>query len=331
MGKLFVKLLESDILKDNPLGDPFEREVLVYLPDGYESNDSQYPTIYFLPGFAGTARGFFNDSPFAPNIGQRIDKMIADERIDPFIAVFPDCMTRYGGSQFINSSATGNYEDYLIDEVVPFVDDHFPTQNDPNKRAVAGISSGGYGSLVMALRHSDTFRLAASIAGDCYFEMCYKPDFGKAFHAIRNKPLRLVEKFYDELANKGRNAFDGLNIIGMSSCYSPNPESEWGFDLPFDPETGILRQDVWERWLRNDPVELVEESLDSLNAMKLIYIDAGKSDEFNLDIGARALRMKLEEFSVRHVSAEFDGGHFSIKHRYEPALEAISKAFDQKS
>ncbi|MGI8545015.1 MAG: alpha/beta hydrolase, partial [Aridibacter sp.] len=169
------------------------------------------------------------------------------------------------------------------------------------------------------------FGAATTIAGDCYFEMCYKPDFKKAFKAIKNDPFKLIEKFYDEESNKGKFDFDGLNIIGMSVCYSPNNESDWGFDLPFDLTTGEIREDVWQRWLAHDPVYLVENSVEALKSLKLFFLDAGTSDEFALDIGAKILVDRLKKHGIPHKHEEFDGGHFNINHRYNRTFELISE------
>ena len=269
-----------------------------------------------------------NDSAFSPNMAERLDKLIAEERIKPMIVVMPDCFTHYGGSQYINSTATGNYEDYLTQEIVPFVDENFRTIANRDSRAVTGKSSGGYGAFIMAMRHADLFGLASTIAGDCYFEMCYKPDFKKAFRAIKGNPQTLLEKFWDEEAKKGKDDFDGLNIIGMSACYSPNENIEWGFDLPFDLKTGEIREDVWERWLEHDPVQLVEKSVENLKSLKLLFLDAGTSDEFALDIGARVLSRRLNKFDIPHIHEEFDGGHFNINYRYNRTFELISENID---
>lgn len=322
-----IKVLnhESNILKDNPLGDPSVRDLYVYLPPDYDENDKNYPVTYCLTGFTGRGKMMLNDSAFSPNMAERLDRLIAEQRIKPMIVVLPDCFTKYGGSQYINSTATGNYEDYIINEIVPFIDENFRTINDRNSRAVTGKSSGGYGAMIMAMRHADLFGAATTIAGDCYFEMCYKPDFKKAFKAIKNDPFKLIEKFYDEESNKGKFDFDGLNIIGMSACYSPNKESDWGFDLPFDLTTGEIREDVWQRWLAHDPVYLVENSVEALKSLKLFFLDAGTSDEFALDIGANILVDRLKKHDVPHKHEEFDGGHFNINHRYNRTFELISE------
>jgi S-formylglutathione hydrolase FrmB len=326
-GTIEIRRHESRILRNNPLGDPFERDVIVYLPPGYDES-KRYPAVYALTGFTGRGRMMLNDNAFTPNFAERMDKLIGDGTIKPMIAVLPDCFTHYGGSQYINSSATGNYEDYLIEEIVPFVDENFSTLKDKNARAVMGKSSGGYGALVMALRHADVFGLACSTSGDAYFDYCYLPDFPKAVRVINNQPLRLVEKMWDEHAKKGKDAFAGLNIIGMSACYSPNPNSEIGFDLPFDLKTGELRADVWAKWLAHDPARLVEKSVENLKSLRLLYIDAGTRDEFALDIGARVLCEKLKDFGIPFIHEEFDDGHFNISYRSNRSLELISQKIE---
>src|SRR4028118_1259122 len=138
-----VRVLQhtSEVLKNNPLNDPSVRDLFVYLPPGYdESPEKRYPSVYVLTGFTGRGQMLLNDQAFQPNFAQRMDKLIFENKIKPMIAVMPDCFTRYGGAQYINSSATGNYEDYLTEEIVGFVDENLRTVNDKNSRAVMGKS-----------------------------------------------------------------------------------------------------------------------------------------------------------------------------------------------
>ena len=315
---------KSAILENNPLGDDFIRDVIVYLPPDY-TEDKFYPSVYVLTGFTGRGRMMLNDSAFTPNFAERMDNLINSGKIKPMIAVLPDCFTHYGGSQYINSSATGNYEDYLTKEIVPFVDETFQTLKNKNSRAVMGKSSGGYGALVMALRHAELFGLVCSTSGDAYFEHCYLPDIPKAFRAIKGDPDKLIEKFWNEDEKKGKDDFSGLNMIGMSSCYSPRGAD---FDLPFDLETGEIRADIWAKWLAHDPVRMVENSVENLKSLKLLYIDAGTKDEFALDLGARVLSKKLRDFDIPHIHEEFDDGHFNISYRQNRSLELISEHFE---
>ena len=314
---------QSKILQNNVLGDKTERDLFVYLPPDYDNSTERYPTVCCLSGFTGRGKMMLNDNAFSLSLDERLDDLIASKKIKPLIAVMPDCFTYYGGSQYLNSTATGNYEDYLTQEIVEIVDKNFRTIDDKNSRAVVGKSSGGYGALICGLRHADKFGLISSISGDAYFELCYLSDFAKAFRAIKGNPKAFMTKFLSS-EKKGKGDFPALNIIGMSSCYSPNGTS---FDLPFDLETGEIRQDIWAKWLTHDPVRLVEKSVENLKSLKLLFLDAGTRDEFALDIGAKILSKKLKDFDIPHIHEEFDDGHFNISYRFNRTFELFSEHF----
>lgn len=321
-GRMVRRSIESEVLKNNPLGDPHVRDLWVYLPAGYDESGAAYPTVYVLSGFTGRGAMMLNDSAFSPNFAERMDRLIADRRIRPMIAILPDCFTYYGGSQYINSTATGRYEDHLSDEIVRFVDAEYRTVRDRAARAVMGKSSGGYGALIMGLRHADVFGLVCSTAADSYFEYCYPNDFAKAFRCIKGDPAAFMREVWSE---RTADYHPAVNTIGMAACYSPNGAA---FDLPFDPATGAMRADVWSRWLQHDPVRLAEKHVDELKSLKLLFLDAGKRDEFSLDIGARILSKRLTDLGVEHIHEEFDGGHFNISHRQDRSLELISEHVD---
>jgi enterochelin esterase family protein len=321
-GSVQILKHESAVLKDNPPGDPYVRDLVVYLPPEYDSSGDSYPTVYCLTGFTGRGKQLLNDNAFSPNLAERMDRLIAAGTVRPMILVMPDCFTYYGGSQYINSTATGRYEDYLTTEIVPFVDENFRTINDRRSRAVMGKSSGGYGALMMGMRHAEQFAHVASIAGDGYFEYCYPMHFPNAFRTIKGD----LKKFMRDLwaaERIGKNDFDALNTIGMAACYSPNGSD---IDLPFDLETGELRPDIWAKWLAHDPVRMVEYYADALRSLDLLFLDAGTRDEFFLDIAARILSKKLHELDIKHVHEEFDDGHMNISYRYDRSLEMISGA-----
>lgn len=314
-------------LENNPLGDPQTRTVPVYLPPGYDQSDRRYPSVYLLVGFAGRGRKLLNDSLWEEDIQQRMDRLIAEGRVQPMILVMPDGSTRYGGSQYINSHAQGNYRDMLL-ELVEMVDADFRTIPDRDHRAVAGHSSGGYGALTLGMQQSNTFGLVADHSGDKYFELVYKADFAPF--------LRFYQQAGDEglrqlladpgAAIRGGAPFAALNLAAMAASYSPNPENPLGFDLPLDPNTGELDEDVWQRWLAHDPVHLVEGFARALRSLKLLYFDCGRRDEYNLLYGARILAQRLQAMDIPHRYEEFDGGHSNVQYRYDVSLQAISEA-----
>jgi len=326
-GTVIIESVTSDALRGNPLGDPLVRRVPVYLPPGYESGNARYPVVFVLTGFTGRGTMLLNDAAWDETLPQRMDRLIAEGAVQPMILVMPDCFTRIGGSQYLNSSAVGQYEDHVVKELVAFVDNRYRTIADRDHRAVVGKSSGGYGSVILAMRHPGVFGLMASHSGDMYFEYCYKPDIVRAIGALRK--LGGLDKFWDEIPTirpKDKNFHDALNVVAMAACYSPNPAAPHGFDLPFDPETGELREDVWQRWLEWDPVYLIDKHLDALRSLRLIYLDAGLRDEFNLQYGARIFAQRLKARGIPCLHEEFDDGHFNIQYRYDHSLKALSDA-----
>jgi enterochelin esterase-like enzyme len=334
--KIIIETITSEVLRDNPLGDPFQRRVPVYLPPGYEHNSHRYPVVYLLTGFTGRGTYLLNDSAFDETIQERMDRLITRGEVQPMILVMPDCFTRYGGSQYLNSSATGRYEDHLINELIPFIDRRYRTRAEAGYRAIAGKSSGGYGALVQAIRHPDIFGALACHSGDMYFELCYKPDFVKFLNATNQHSIQSAEALAAFLTNfspkmfpKPANFFDLIHISAMSTCYSPNPDSACGFDLPVEFYTGELRTDVWQRWLENDPLTLLQndQSSAALRSMKLVYLDCGNRDEYALHYGARLFCQRLTRLNIPHFYEEFDGGHHNIQFRYDVSLKHISQAF----
>jgi enterochelin esterase family protein len=324
--------IDSAVLAGNALGDPVRRTIGVYLPPGYEEDGARrYPVVYVLVGFNSRGTMLMNESPWDENIAQRMDRLIASGAVQPMILVMPDCLTRYGGSQYINSTATGRYEDHLLQEVVPFIDRSYRTRAQRAYRAVAGKSSGGYGAVMLAMRHPDVFGLAASHSGDMYFELCYKPAFIACVRELHRREGGLAAFLRDLRTIRPRDAAYStlLNTIAMASCYSPNPDSPYGFDLPFDVDTGEIIEAVWQRWLEWDPVHLVERHAEALRSLTLLFVDAGLRDEFNLQFGARIFCEKLQQQGIRHVHEEFDDGHLNIPYRYDISLQQISNAMRQ--
>lgn len=297
-----------------------------YLPAGYDETDARYPVIYFLSGFTGTGQMMLNASPWAESIDKRLDRLIGAGTIPPVICVLPDCFTRFGGSQYVNSTATGQYDDYLVKEIVPFVDASLRTKAGRDHRGVTGKSSGGYGAMVQAMRHPDVWGALGSHAGDAYFLFCYLPDFPKFVMGIEKQGG--VEKFmtwFEALPKKTEEAFDVINILAMAACYSPNPKQPLGIDLPVSLPTGELREDVWARWLEQDPVYMVEQHVDALRSLRTIYLDAGLKDEFNLQLGARIFCSRLGKHRIPYTYEEFDDGHMGILYRYDRSLVELSK------
>lgn len=323
-GEVVIETLDSKVLRGNPLRDPTRREIAVYLPPKYDPT-KRYPAAYGIVGYTGTGRMLLNVDPLAEDLKTKLDRLIRTGRMGPMIVPMPDCFTKVGGNQYINSTATGPYDDYLRKEIVPFVERKYRV----GRRGIWGKSSGGYGSIVQGMLHPETWSALADHSGDSNFELCYITDFPVALAAFREHggPARWL-RWYWRQPNRRRSEFHPvLNTIGMAAHYSPNPRSaELGTDFPFDLQTGEWRPDVWDRWRAWDPVTMVDRYARNLRKLRLVYIDCGTKDQFHLIWGSRALHEKLSRLRVKHVYEEFEDTHSYITHRYDVSLPLLWKA-----
>jgi Putative esterase len=328
-GRFDEHAFESEALKGNPLGDPHVRPLWVYVPPGYDDeHDRRYPSIYVIQGLTGQVDAWRNRTPFRKNFPELADELFASGESPPAILVWVDAWTSLGGSQFIDSPGTGRYHTYICDELVPWVDEHYRTLADAEHRGITGKSSGGYGAMVNPMLRPDVFGGLATHAGDALFEMCYLPDWRKSVRALRDNYEGSFDKFWEDFRSRPAWSRDTdhtlLNDWCMAACYSADEDGT--VHLPYDTDTGDLKPDVWERWLMWDPVRMVEGHADALRSLKAIYIDAGKRDQFYLDLGAEAFRRELEKIGVTDVFFElFDATHSAIEYRYPLAVKYLAE------
>ena len=326
--QIIVEDFHSIALEHNPLDDPVQRRVPVYLPAGYNAGQ-RYPVIYLLAAFGSRGLKFLNDDLWEENIQQRLDRLIASDVMQPTIVVMPDASTRYGGSQYLNSAALGDYEDSML-ELVSFIDGKYSTMTSSSERALVGHSSGGYGALRLAMRHSAIFGLAAAHSADLHFELTYRPDFGDLLRYYEKVGLEGLQALLADpgAALRGGASHTALNLLAMAAAYSPNSNTPLGFDLPIDLHSGAWRPEVWQRWLAHDPLHMLAEHSEALRGLNLLYIDCGKYDEYNLLYGARLFTEQLRQHNIRFHYEEYEGGHRHMKHRYDTSFTAVSAAFN---
>jgi S-formylglutathione hydrolase FrmB len=240
------------------------------------------------------------------------------------IVVYVDAWTRYGGSQFVDSPGTGQYHSYLCNEVVPWVDAHYRTLDAAAHRAIMGKSSGGFGAMITPMLRPDLFGALATHAGDSLYELCYIPEFGKSARHLRDYDGDIWKWWADF---QSRTSFtkeadhDLLMLLGVSACFSAREDG--AVELPFEPLTGQLRPEVWQRWLDWDPVRMVPRYVAALRGLGSIWIDAGNRDEWFLDLGATAFREALRAAGVADDVIHFelfDATHMGIDYRYPTSL-----------
>ena len=330
-GRFEEHVVSSAALRDNPLGDPAERSLWVYLPSAYDAESQRrFPTIYVIQGMTGQVEMWWNRTAFRPTFPDLVDDLFdAPDAPPPAVVVLVDAFTSYGGSQFLNSPGTGRYLDYLCDDVVGYVDATFRTRADRQSRGLTGKSSGGYGAMAVPMLRPDVFGALASHCGDALFDFCYLTEFPVVVRALRDHYDGSYEKFWSDFRSRVAwtrpNDEQLVNTYCMAACYSAEPDGS--VTLPFDPYTGRLREDVWTRWLDVDPVRMAARHADALRSMSGIYLDAGRSDEYFLDLGAQAFAAELDALGVPYQLELFDAGHGRIEWRYPLALRFLAERF----
>jgi S-formylglutathione hydrolase FrmB len=353
-GTLVVLEHDSRILRGNPLGDPHVRKLAVWLPPGYDRGRRRYPVLYDLVGFTGSGLAHVAWKPFGDNVPERAARLMHDGKMGPAILVFPDCFTALGGNQYVNSSAIGNYADYLTREIVPFVDREFRTLASRAHRGCFGKSSGGYGAIVHGMRYAKTWGAVACHSGDAYFDFVYWNDWPNALNELakHRRPQRR-EGRYDALRESRRRGLaagkdDGrirrfletvwkkeklshgeghcLMNLAMAATYDPDPRAPNGFRVPFNLETGEVIAERWRAWRRHDPVNMVARHRAALKSLRGIYIDCGWRDQYHIHYGARLLSARLAAARVAHRYEEFDDNHSDIDYRMDVSLPFLYRA-----
>ncbi len=320
--------IESSLLEGNLLGDPHRRSLPVYLPPGYDDDEARrYPVAHYLAGFLGTGRSKLNWKAWTEDLPARLDRLIGSGAMGPMIVAFPDCFTLLGGSQYVDSSVCGPYASHLVEELVPAVDRAFRTLPSRDHRAVLGKSSGGFGAMVHAMLHPDTWGAAAVHSGDSYFEFCFLTDLPKTVNEV-NKAGGLsafIEKVMKKRKHTGGETH-ALMHIAMAACFDPDPSLPEGCVLPVDLHTGKLDEARWARWLAWDPVRMIPNYVEALRTMRLLFIDCGFRDQYHLHFGARQMRSALLAAGVDHEYQEFADNHSGIDYRLDESLPRIQQA-----
>jgi S-formylglutathione hydrolase FrmB len=313
--------IEGSNLAGNLLGDPTERDVFVHLPPGYGDGDRRYATAYLLHAYGQTAEQSVQavvDGPrWQPPLQDVLDPVFGRMGVPPMIVVIPDGWSRWGCGQWVDSPVTGNFEQYVLHDVIPHVDSTYRTLASATSRGVFGFSSGGFGSWNLASRNPDVFGATAVLSADSWLDMTHK---------------FMLYKFLDSIWPEAPNGPIEGNVwselvYDYSATYSPNPDNPPFFvDLPMAWPSGELRQDVWDRWLAFDPVVNVHERLDNLRKLSGILLDVGANDDYNLHWGHRLLSHYLDQAGIKHEHRENPGNHGGrARERYQLALEWLGQ------
>src|SRR5215467_4021627 len=270
-GRIDRHVISSEFLRDNVLGDPSDRPLWVYTPPGYDEGAERWPTVYMIQGYTGHVAMWANRMPYRQPFLETADAVFASGAAPGCVVVYVDAWTAYGGSQYVDSPGTGSYHSYLCDEVVPWVDAHYRTIPDRESRAIAGKSSGGFGAMITPMLRPDLFGAFATHAGDTLYELCYVHDFGPAARALRDFDADIMAWWADFRSRPSFTNEADATLLGLLGCAAAFSARDDGTpELPFDPRTGMIRPDVWQRWLDWDPVRMAPKYADALGSLRAL-------------------------------------------------------------
>ena len=322
-GRLVEFKLSSPALKGNMLGDPAEQSVAVYFPPSYNTSpEKRFPTLYLLHGFTGNIRAWTNNGYQGMSLQPLMDGMIADGKIREMIVVVPNGANAYGGGFYTNSTVTGNWEDYVYRDLVSYIDANYRTLARPESRGIAGHSMGGYGAVVLAMKHPDVFSVVYALSPCCLGLAADLSEENPAW----TKTLRLTSREQLKGEPKSFEEFFTRAFVGLSAAFSPNRErGPFYVDFPYQEHDGRVEkyEQAHALWRSKMPLYMVDENKTNLMKLRGIFIDYGQKEEFShIRITTTLFSSALAERSIPHVFEVYEGGDHGnkIRERLETRL-----------
>ncbi len=320
--KLQNRAINSESLIDNFIGNHFVRKMQVYTPPGYKKNGAQsYPVVYLLHGLPFSEKAYidqntwdpwvrpgklwpFQEYPDFPAEGFRewMDHLIAEGSIEPMIVVMPNSASEaaYGFSFYTNSALNGNFEDFIVEDLVRYMDSHYNTIADRSGRAVVGHSQGGYAAFKFGLLHPDIFGTVASHSGLLLLD------------AMLTLGPVVVAENPDGFVGPDPQKFLTSAGYAMSSAWSPNLNNPpFYVDLPFEYPSGDVIQEVRNKWLEHDVFSMIDTHVGNFKSLNGIYFDLGLYDELGLGDAYPFIIQKMDAYGIDYTYETFQGGHFT--------------------
>jgi S-formylglutathione hydrolase FrmB len=306
-GTVVEGAIDSQALRGNLLGDSPRRPVQVYLPPSYNREPQRrYPVVYLLHGYQGNA-GQWMAGGAEWNVRDAVDRVVAAGKAREMIVVMPDAHNRLGGSFYTDSVATGNWEQLLCRELVGHVDRKYRTLAHPACRGIAGHSMGGYGAILLAMKHPETFGAVYGLSpavlgwgGDLSAE---NPEWDTALS------LRTLADF----DAAGQSHYIAQAFVAMAAAWSPDPDRPPFFgNLPLSGQGAARqrREGAWARWSANMPVYMADQYRANLARLRGIAFDVGRQDPFtHIPLSCRAFARALARNRIAHTFEEYEGDH----------------------
>jgi len=282
-------------LEGNLENDAVDRDVIVFLPPSYATGKSRrYPVVYALHGYSIGAAQWSQEI----HVPQTIEGAFA-QGAQEMIVVLPDSKTVHNGSMYSSSVTTGDFERFIANDVVSYIDAHYRTIPKRSSRGLVGHSMGGYGASRIGMKHSDVFG-SLYIMSPC----CMSARGAGPSNPENDKALAAV-KTPDDSAKL---PFGLRAQLASAAAWSPNPRNPPLYlDLP--TKDGVVQQEVLAKWAANAPLAFVDQYIANLRQYKTIAIDVGDQD--GLRAGAGRLHEILDGYGIANTFEIYSGTHTS--------------------
>ena len=273
-------------LEGNLEGDAVDRNVIVFLPPSYAKEKSRrYPVIYALHGYSIGAEQWTHEI----HVPQTIEGAFA-QGAKEMIVVVPDSKTVHNGSMYSSSVTTGDFERFIADDLVAYIDAHYRTIPDRLSRGLVGHSMGGYGATRIGTKHSDVFG-SLYIMSPC----CLSARAAGSINPENEKALEAVKTPEDS----AKLPFPLRVQLASAAAWSPDPNNPPLYlDLPL--KDGAVQPDVLAKWAANAPLAFVDQYIRSLRQYRAIAIDVGEQDGLRIDAGK--LHDVLDKYGIATAS-----------------------------
>ena len=301
-GKVVTERIVSKILHDNLVALDETRQVMIYLPPGYEASGKRYPVVYYFHNIFGKASSIMEDAPAV----KLLERAFATGISKDLIFVVADYSTSGVGSLYENSPVTGRWLDYTVQELVPFIDAKFRTLRSPTSRAAVGDYMGGRAALKLGMTHADVF-------GVIYALHPVATGMGYLPWTELNIDWKKI------MALKTKTDVDGLKpdiraqvFIAISQAFLPNPSRPPLYcDFFMDIQNGELKVNP-ENMAKAKKGFMLEdnilESVPNLKKLKALAFDwASYDDNYDHIFAARNFSRDLSDAGIDHEAEEYRG------------------------
>jgi enterochelin esterase-like enzyme len=328
-GQLFERTIPAPSLRGNLLGEPVEQDILVYLPPGYASGSESYPAVYFLPGYDTRVSALLDGTYQGFSLAVAMDQLIGRGTIEKMIVVVVNGRSVLGGSFFANSPVTGNWENFLVRDVVRYVDKNYKTIPFIEKRGIAGHSTGGTAALHIALRHPNLFSAVYSISPGLFDGEAepLRTWFGKGplVDSLIDKRDELAVlpreqaqasfmSYIDDLFESGTDINrERAFIFAYGAAYAPDPSANAPYVLfPVGNDADGLDTETMRSWRKGfgDIEERIHAYREKDHELEYIVLEAGtlEPDQWIIK-GCKHVSTQLGSAGIPQQLVVYKGGH----------------------